>query len=179
MATYKYQQNLFEGSSYGYVKYNITPDFGTPVAPGEMITITGQAYCKNMAVKSIEVKAMQAIDSFRGSSSVETYLCSIAHNLFVSDVRKSNKLTDARSLEERASDMDIERETAQKDEAIRIHILLHGLPEPYKEAFTLRVFGELSYAEIGTVFGKSENWARVTYFRAKQLLQKLTKEDAK
>ena len=55
MADYKYQQNLFEGASYGYVKYNITPDFGTPVAPGEMITITGQAYCRNMAVKSIEV----------------------------------------------------------------------------------------------------------------------------
>ena len=55
MADYKYQQNLYEGASYGYVKYNITPDFGTPVAPGEMITITGQAYCRNMAVKSIEV----------------------------------------------------------------------------------------------------------------------------
>ena len=55
MADYKYQQNLYEGASYGYVKYNITPDFGTPVAPCEMITINGQAYCRNMAVKSIEV----------------------------------------------------------------------------------------------------------------------------
>lgn len=142
-------------------------------------SLTRNAEAAEELTQNTFYKAMQAIDSFRGSSSVETYLCSIAHNLFVSDVRKSNKLTDARSLEERASDMDIERETAQKDEAIRIHILLHGLPEPYKEAFTLRVFGELSYAEIGTVFGKSENWARVTYFRAKQLLQKLTKEDAK
>ena len=142
-------------------------------------SLTRNAEAAEELTQNTFYKAMQAIDSFRGSSSVETYLCSIAHNLFVSDVRKSNKLTDARSLEERASDMDIERETAQKDEASRIHILLHGLPEPYKEAFTLRVFGELSYAEIGTVFGKSENWARVTYFRAKQLLQKLTKEDAK
>lgn len=55
MATYKYQQNLFDGASAGYVKYNISPDFGTPVAPGETITITGQAYSRDSAIKSIEV----------------------------------------------------------------------------------------------------------------------------
>ena len=54
MATYKYQQNVFEGASYGYVKYNITPDIGTPIAPGETVTITGQAFSKEMAMKSIE-----------------------------------------------------------------------------------------------------------------------------
>ena len=124
-------------------------------------------------------KALQSIDSFRGRSSVETYLCSITHNLFVSDIRKNSRLTDDASLEYRAADTDIERAVAQKDDAMRIHILLHSLPEPYKEVFSLRVLGELSYAEIGTVFGKSESWARVTCFRAKQFLRKLTEEDMK
>lgn len=55
MATYKYQQNLFEGASYGYVKYNITPDFGTYIAAGDTVTITGQAYFKNRANKSLQV----------------------------------------------------------------------------------------------------------------------------
>ena len=124
-------------------------------------------------------KAMQSIDSFQGRSSVETYLCSIAHNLYVSDVRKNSRLTDERALEKRAADTDIERETVQRDDAMRVHMRLHSLPEPYKEVFSLRVLGELSYAQIGTVFGKSESWARVTCFRAKRLLQEMIKEEEK
>ena len=53
------------------------------------------------------------------------------------------------------------------DSALQIHMVLHELPEPYKEVFQLRVFGELTFAQIGMVFGKTENWARVTYHRAR------------
>ena len=52
-----------------------------------------------------------------------------------------------------------------------IHQRLHALPEPYREVFTLRVFAELPYTQIGELFGKSENWARVTYYRAKQKIK--------
>ena len=61
------------------------------------------------------------------------------------------------SLEERFID---------HEEQIRIHEILHVLPEPYKEVFTLRVMAELSYKDISRLFGKSESWARVTYYRA-------------
>ena len=53
-----------------------------------------------------------------------------------------------------------------------IHGILHRLPEPYKEVFTLRVLGELSFRQIGNLFDKSENWACVTYHRAKQKIQR-------
>ena len=52
-------------------------------------------------------------------------------------------------------------------EALALHRSLHGLPEPYKEVFSLRVFGELPFEAIGQLFGKTEGWARVTYYRAK------------
>ena len=55
-------------------------------------------------------------------------------------------------------------------------MILHGLDEPYKEVFQLRVFGELSFAQIGRIFGKSENWARVTYHRAKLKIQERMEE---
>jgi RNA polymerase sigma-70 factor (ECF subfamily) len=55
--------------------------------------------------------------------------------------------------------------------------VLHHLNEPYKEVFSLRVFGELSFADIGRVFGKSENWARVTYHRAKRKIQERMAEN--
>ena len=57
------------------------------------------------------------------------------------------------------------------------HRLLHELPEPYKEVFTLRVFGDLRYADIAGLFEKSESWARVTYYRAKLKLQAQIREE--
>ena len=64
-----------------------------------------------------------------------------------------------------------------KETRLLIHQALHELPEPYKEVFTLRVFGDSSYAQIGALFGKSETWGRVTYYRAKVKLRETLKED--
>ena len=58
-----------------------------------------------------------------------------------------------------------------KSASFRIHTVLHNMDEPYREVFELRVFGELSFSQIGTIFGKTENWARVTYHRARIKLQ--------
>ena len=65
-----------------------------------------------------------------------------------------------------------------KESALSIHRLLHCLDEPYKEIFSLRVFAELSFREIGDIFGNSENWARTAFFRAKKkLITLMTKEE--
>ena len=68
---------------------------------------------------------------------------------------------------------------ADRDMALRIHKALHDLKDPYKEIFTLRIFGELSFREIGEIFGKSEHWACVSFHRAKAMLQKQMKEELK
>ena len=65
----------------------------------------------------------------------------------------------------------IEEGFADRDAARRLHRLLHQLPEPYKEVFSLRTFGELPFSQIGELFGKTESWARVTYFRARRKLK--------
>lgn len=57
------------------------------------------------------------------------------------------------------------------DAAKEIRRMIHRLPEPYKEVFLLRFYGELSFREIGETFGKSEVWGRVTYLRGKELLR--------
>jgi RNA polymerase sigma-70 factor (ECF subfamily) len=66
---------------------------------------------------------------------------------------------------------------AEEDSAYQLHVLLHELEEPYKEVFQLRVFGELSFRKIGQLFGKTENWARVTYHRARIKLQERMEQD--
>ena len=60
--------------------------------------------------------------------------------------------------------------TNYKDLSFHIHKILHSLDEPYKEVFSLRTFGELSFKEIANLFSKTESWARVTYHRAKKII---------
>ena len=68
------------------------------------------------------------------------------------------------------AEYDLISETVDKEQAIKIHRILHELSEPYKEVFTLRVFGELRFGQIADVFGKTESWARVTYHRARMMI---------
>ena len=66
---------------------------------------------------------------------------------------------------------DIESAYLDKENVKRLHILLHNLKEPYKEVFTLRVFGELPFSQIAELFGKTDSWARLIFYRAKKQLQ--------
>ena len=114
------------------------------------------------------VRALTAIDSFRGECQLRVWLCQIARNQYLSLCRERKHLAD-RAPE--TADDGIEEGFADRDTARRLHRLLHALPEPYKEVFSLRTFGELPFAQIGELFGKSESWARVTCFRARQKLK--------
>ena len=61
----------------------------------------------------------------------------------------------------------LETDYLDKDMVKRLHVLLHNLNEPYKEVFTLRMFGELPYSQIGELFEKTDSWARLIFYRAK------------
>ena len=116
-------------------------------------------------------KAVSAKSKFKGESDELTWLCSIAKNLYYDEMRNSQRMADISEISELPSDENVERAVADSDMAFRIHLVLHRLDEPYKEVFQLRVFGELSFAQIATIFGKTETWARVTYHRAKLKIQ--------
>ncbi len=116
-------------------------------------------------------KAISAKAKFKDKSNELTWLCSIAKNLYYDELRKNRHITDMSEISELPSDENIERTVSDSDMAFRVHLVLHNLNEPYKEVFQLRVFGELPFAQIATIFGKSETWARVTYHRAKLKIQ--------
>lgn len=111
-------------------------------------------------------KAMTSKKRFEGRSGELTYLCSIAKNLAADEFRRGSRHA---ALDEMLPDSnaDFTYEAEDKGDALRIHRILHELNEPYKEVFQLRVFGELSFAQIGQIFAKTESWARVTYHRAR------------
>lgn len=141
------------------------------------LSLTRNAHTAEEITQETFYRVLKKPDAFEGRSSPDTYLCGIAHNLYVSSLRKQKRLAPDAALEGIPAQDNVEGGFLERDTAARLHVLLHRLDEPYKEVFTLRIFGELPYAEIGALFEKGENWARVTYYRAKQKLQQMLKED--
>ena len=114
-------------------------------------------------------KALRSLHQFDGQKDIRAWLFTIARNTYYTQYRKQQRLT-------QLPDDDVTQDTgvtileqiSNEEEAFSIHQFLHNMEEPYKEVFTLRVFGELSFRRIGQLFGKNDSWARVTFYRAKQ-----------
>ncbi|MBM7868641.1 RNA polymerase sigma-70 factor (ECF subfamily) [Clostridium pascui] len=109
-------------------------------------------------------KALKGIDNFKGQCKMRVWLCQISKNIYFSLCQK-NKETRDEPQEDKVKYA--EQKLINKETAWEIHKKLHFLDEPYKEVFTLRVFGELPFLQIAELFGKTEGWARVTFHRAK------------
>lgn len=113
-------------------------------------------------------KALKNIDSFRGQCRLYVWLCQIAKNTYLTQLQKQSR---ASPEVEVPSGESLEDRLLTRESAFEIHKVLHRLPEPYKEVFSLRVFGELPFSQIGELFGKTESWARVTYHRARMKIK--------
>lgn len=117
-------------------------------------------------------RAIKSIDTFRGDSDLRVWLCSIAKNLYFTHCKKQKHAVQSGACENyEAQEKLFAQVIEDRETAFRLHKILHELREPYKEVFSLRIFGELSFKEIGALFQKSEHWACVTYHRAKGMIQ--------
>ncbi|GAB6085000.1 RNA polymerase sigma factor [Alkaliphilus crotonatoxidans] len=117
------------------------------------------------------IKAIKSIESFKGNCDIKVWLFQIAKNSYYSYIRKHKNLIELDSVPEKKDDFDIEKSVFSSEESMKIHEILHNLSEPYKEVFSLRVFGELSFMQIGSLFGKTDNWACVTFHRARNKIR--------
>lgn len=109
-------------------------------------------------------KALNSIESFRGQCRLYVWLCQIAKNTYFTYRVKSGREKWRRDPDGQEN---LEEKFLERETAFEIHKVLHNLPKPYKEVFSLRTFGDLSFQQIGVLFGKTESWARVTYHRAR------------
>ena len=117
-------------------------------------------------------------ERFDGSCKIRTWLCAIAKNQLAVYRRKHPQIQDWETADiPETSAMSAESEIL--DQLARVDLLkkLHDCPEPFREVIYLRIFGNCSFREIGDVMGKTENWARVTYYRGKEKLGKELKND--
>jgi len=127
-------------------------------------------------------QAVRNIDRYDGSCRITTWLCAIARNQLITYRRKHPVTDPLEAVDDEGDTMSLmdrvcAEESAEQtviDSMGRMDLLkqLHLLREPFREVLYLRSFGSLSFREIGEVFGKTENWARVTFYRGKEKLRK-------
>lgn len=101
-------------------------------------------------------------------------LCQIAKNTYYSYLKKNGRIEYVDNLEQHNNTIQeayIEENFLIQEESQQIRNILHTISEPYKEVFMWRVFGELSFKEIGALYSKTDNWACVTYHRARKIIQ--------
>ena len=142
--------------------------------------LSGDADMADELTQETFFKAMKHLNQFKGNCEIKVWLCQICKNTYISELRKGKwfcKVSDDAWDNMEAAD-NIELQTMDKDTACRIRRIWYDMEEPYKEVFSLRIFGEWSFTDISRLFGKSESWARVTYHRArKKIMEVLSNED--
>lgn len=120
-------------------------------------------------------QALKGWNNFRGEGKVSTWLCTIARRVYYSNVSKIVSYEKEPSFS-KATD-DVAEMFIERDRQMIAQKILHELPEPFREVFTLRTFCELNHGQIGELFGKTETWSRVTYHRARCMLQKAMEDE--
>ena len=130
-----------------------------------LLTLCGNKYDAEDLAHEAFIRYEKALPTFRKDCSDYTMLCTIGRNLYLNRRRKEDRI--APLEEDLPEQVSFEDQLSNKDQAEQIHKILHELPDPYKEVFMLKVFGELDFRSIAKIFGKSESWAKMTYYRAK------------
>ncbi len=124
--------------------------------------------------------AVEDIKKFRGECKLSVWLCQIAKHLWYKELKKSKKSVNV-SLEEVNDnilyDESLEELICEKEEKLKLFKDMQKLDEKSREVMYLRMVGNLSYEEIGEILGKTANWSRVTYYRAKQKIREENKDE--
>ncbi len=142
-----------------------------------LLSLTRDADTAEELTQETFYQAVKSIDRFDGSCQITTFLFGIAKNVWYNAYRKKQKepepLTKAESIGVASAENDVLASMGRE----KILVAVHRMPEPGREVLYLRLLGSLSFAEIGAILGKTENWARVTFYRAKQHLIKEMKQE--
>lgn len=120
-------------------------------------------------------KAVKKIDTYKSECKMSVWLCQIAKNLWYDECRKNKKVvaTDEKELFDKQQLNTLEEQIIANDEKISLYRRMQMLDDKTREVMYLRITGELSFKEIGIILNKTENWARVTFYRGKNQLKEV------
>ena len=140
---------------------------------------TGDIHISEELTQETFYQAIRSIRNYDGSCKVTTWLCAIAKNQLLKYYRKHPRHCDIDDIAD-LTDNTLSADYFSEEGKVEILRAMHGLPEAMKEVMHLRIFGNLSFRQIGDIMERSENWARVTYYRGNlRLREKLDGAEAK
>lgn len=120
-------------------------------------------------------RAVKKINTYKGECKISVWLCQIAKNLWYDQCRKNKKITNIKEEDLLCEQVmkQIEEKAILAEEKISLYKKMQNLDEKTREVIYLRITGELSFKEIGIILNKTENWARVTFYRGKNKLKEV------
>ena len=119
-------------------------------------------------------KAVKKINTYKGDSKISVWLCQIAKNTWYDWCKKNKKLVDTEDSLFNIEELNtVEEKTIANEEKLSLYKKMQKLDEKTREVMYLRITGELNFKEIGTILNKTENWARVTFYRGKNKLKEV------
>ena len=142
-----------------------------------LLSLTHDEHLSEELTQETFYQAVRCIDKFDKSCKIATWLCAIAKNQLLSYSRKHPRTEELESVSIPTGG--VEGQVLSDMGKVDMLKMIHLLDDPFKEVMYLRVFGDLSFKEIGEVLNQSENWARVTFYRGKEKLKREMIKDEK
>jgi len=142
-----------------------------------LLSLCGDENIAEEVLQETFYQAIKNINKYDGSCKITTWLCAIAKNQLMV-YRRKHPLLDNYD-ENQLTTSSAEQEVIYASSKAELLRRIHNFGEPYREVLYLRIFGNLSFREIGEILGKTENWARVTFYRSKEKLRKEMEESEK
>lgn len=126
-------------------------------------------------------KAITKIHTFKGESQISTWLCQIAKNLLYNELKRKKKLNlvEEKELDLVIANNQVEDNVILKEEKDEMYNKIKSLDSITQEVINLRINGNLSFKEIGIILNKSENWARVVFYRGKNKMKEGDLDESK
>lgn len=135
-----------------------------------LLSLAGSEDLAEELLQETFYQAFQHIDQFEGRCNLYTWLCQIGKNAWIKECRRNRRYSDISwdNLTIPSNGPSLEERMISKDEYRRVRKAIQNLEDPYRDVFILHAIGGVKLKEVAGIYGKSESWARVTYYRAKQ-----------
>ncbi len=117
------------------------------------------------------LKAAKSLSRFRGECKESVWLCQIAKHLWFRELKRQKKTGPLPENMEMISEQDVEVQVMASLGRLEWFQKMQGLEPVTREVMYLRLYGDLTFREIGEVMGRTETWARVTFYRGKQKMK--------
>lgn len=138
-----------------------------------LLSLTHEVNLAEELTQETFYQAIRSSDRYNETCALSTWLCAIAKNVLHTYRRKHPPVDSIDDIADSSlSAHSAETEAVKSEDRVELFRKLHNLSEPYREIIYLRTFGGLSFKEIGEIHGKTENWARVTFYRGKNIMRK-------